>query len=104
MREWTYVGSHGEWNPCRNLLLEFLNLEIENLMLARALGWSRGVLGKIFEDGECGHGEDVFLLHQPHRLFAQLVGVIDRSHARLSRIERSRFSGCMHGNMPAQSR
>src|SRR5207302_4848260 len=91
MREWAYVGAHGEWNSCRNLFLEFLNLEIEDLVLARALGWSRGVLGKIFEDGECGHGKDLLLLHQPHRLFAQLIGVIDRSHESLRPVERPRF-------------
>ena len=49
-------------------------------MLARALGWSRGMLGEIFEDGEGGHGEDLLL--PISRIVLRSAGRRDRSKRR----------------------
>jgi hypothetical protein len=62
------------------------------------------VLGEVFEDGEGGHGEDLFLAHQPHGLVAELVGVIDGSHSGARGVERARLSGGVHGHALAHAR
>ena len=59
---------------------------------------------KIFEDREGWNGENVFLFHQPHGLFAELVGVIDGSDSGLRSEKCSGLSGGMHGDASAQPR
>ena len=56
------------------------------------------MLGKVFEDSESRHGEDLFFAHEPHGLVAELIGVIDGGHASLRRIERARFARGVDGN------
>ena len=50
------------------------------------------MLCKVFEDGECGHGEDLLFLHQPHGLVAELIGVVDGNDAGLRRKKGSGLS------------
>ena len=62
------------------------------------------MIGEVFEDGEGGDGENLFLPHQPHGLVAQLIGVIDGNDTRLRGIERSRLSRGVNGDVLAESR
>ena len=58
---------------------------------------------KIIEDGEGGHGEDAFLLHQAHGLIAELCAVVDRRHAGLRRIERARLAHGVDADVGAEA-
>ncbi len=73
-------------------------------MFARALLWRRRVIGKVFEDGESRHREDLLFLHQAHGLVAQLIGMVNGNHSRLRGVERSRLAGGMHRDAFAHTR
>ncbi len=88
------VGAHGEGHAGGELLFEFLRVEIEELAIARALRGRGGVVGEIFEDGESGHGEDLFFAHQAHGFVAELKSVVDGFDAGARGVERA---GLAHG-------
>ena len=69
-------------------------MEIEELAIACALCGGGGVVGEIFEDGESGHGEDLFFAHQTHGFVAELKGVVDGFDAGARGVERA---GLAHG-------
>ncbi len=62
------------------------------------------MIGKIFEDGKRRDGKNLLLPHQAHRFLAKLVGMIDRSHSGLRRIQSPRLAGSVHRNPLADSR
>src|SRR5260370_20168280 len=62
------------------------------------------MFGKILEDGEGGHRENLLFAHEPHGLSAQLVGMVDGCHSRLRSVERSRLTRAMYRNPLAQTR
>ncbi len=53
------------------------------------------MIGEIFGNGKSRHGGNLFLPHKPHRLVAQLIGMIDRDNARARGIERAWLAGGM---------
>ena len=59
---------------------------------------------KIFKNRKCRNREDPLFAHQPHRLIAQLIGVIDRRHSRLRCKQRSRLARRMYRHARPNSR
>ena len=65
------------------------------------------MLREVLKDGKRRHREDLLLTHQPHRLVAELVGMIDGSNsclrceqrARLDGVVQKRLSQCGDGNL-----
>ena len=79
----TDIGANRHGHALRDLFAEFLNLEIEHFTLAGRLFWRGRVVGEIFEDGERRHRKDLLLFHQADGFVRELIGVVDRRHARL---------------------
>jgi hypothetical protein len=50
------------------------------------------VVGEIFEDGESGHGEDLFFAHQAHGFVAELKSVVDGLDVGTRGVERARLA------------
>ncbi len=104
MREWANVRPHRHWNTGRELLLEFLDVEIDLAAFARGELGRGFVIGRVFGDGKSWDGRNLLFAHQPHGFVAELVGVIDRSHTRLRGIQRSGFTDGVHGNLSPLAR
>ena len=95
------ADSHGHTGS--ELLAEFLNVQIVELMLALGSRGSRGMVGEIFGDRKGGNGEDLLLLHEAHGFVAQLVGMIDGDDAGLHGVEGARLTGGMDGDVLANT-
>src|SRR5271170_7489159 len=104
MREWSHIRSDREGNARSELLLEFPDLVVEQLTYALRLDRRRRMLCKVLEQRERRDSRDMLLLHDPHRLVAELRGMVDGNHACLGGIERAGLAHCMYGNDGTQAR
>jgi len=62
------------------------------------------MLGEVLEDRKGRHRENLLFTHQPHRLVAKLIGMINRSYSRPRREKRARLAGGMHCHTLAEAR
>ena len=104
MRKRPHIRSHRHRNPRRHLPLEFMNLVVQHRVLPRRRGRRRSMLREVLEDRERRHRRNVPLLHQLHRVLAQLCRVVDRRYPRLRRIQRPRLALRMHAHIGPQPR
>ena len=62
------------------------------------------MIREVFDDRERGHGEDLFLAHQPHGFVAELERMIHGRHTGARGVERARLSGGVYGHALAHAR
>ena len=104
VREWADVGAHCDGNARSELPFEFAGVEFQKLAFVFGDFGGCGVIRKIFGNGKCGNGEDLFFAHDAHGLIAYLISVVDGCHAGTSGVQCSGFAGGMDGDAIAGAR
>ena len=99
VRKRTDVRADSHGNAGSELLSKFLCVKIEHLAKARGGFGAGGLSSEIFGNGESGHSENLFLLHEAHGFVAELIGVIDRDDACLRGVKSARFAGSVDSDV-----
>ena len=98
------VGSDGDGHTGGKLLAELIRVKGDHEAFAFPLFGRRGVIGEVFEYGERRDSEDLLLTHDTHGFVAELECVIDGDNAGARGVQRTRFSGGVNSDVPADAR
>src|SRR5437660_67445 len=104
MRKRTHVGSRGYRHAGRELLSKLPGMKVEHLAPPRAIRRRGSMVGEVLRDRERGDCEYLLVAHHTHRLFAEVVGMIDRNDAGPSGIKRAWLACGVHRHPLADAR
>src|SRR6266404_448417 len=103
MRKWANVGAYGHRHAGGELLSKFADMKIEQFLLMWRAVRSQRVSDEVLRDSERGHGENMLLSHQPHRLVAELIRVLNGLNPSPGGVESARLARGMNCNILANA-